>query len=101
MAGVMLAFFDRLSGQEHSLIGDLFAVGAAVLWARIALCARLTSISMERPEIQLFIQLLISAPILFVVVLFLVHLSVILPLSIGLVWRFNLLLLQALDFYFF
>lgn len=70
MVGVVWAFFDRSSSQAHSLTGDLLAVGAAVLWAGIALCARLTSISKERPETQLFIQLLISAPILFVVALF-------------------------------
>ncbi|MDG1936493.1 MAG: hypothetical protein P8I83_08790 [Paracoccaceae bacterium] len=49
---------------------DHFTIAAAILWDGIALSARLTSISKERPETQLFIQLFLSAPILFVVNLF-------------------------------
>ena len=66
VTGVIFAFFDfNLKHGHASLIGDLFAIGASIMWAGIALCARLTSISQEKPETQLLMQLIISAPLLF------------------------------------
>ena len=63
MGGVVLALADR-SGAPGSLIGDLFALGAALCWAGIALCVRITPLSTVPAEQQLMWQLLISAPVL-------------------------------------
>lgn len=71
MAGVVFALISRAGGPvvpsdgaTGSLTGDLLAVGASFGWAGIALCARATAMSRVRPEIQLFWQLLVSAPVL-------------------------------------
>ncbi|MCV6584895.1 MAG: DMT family transporter, partial [Marinibacterium sp.] len=53
MAGVVLALFDPATGQEGNLIGDLLALAAALCWAGIALCVRLTPVAQARPEMQL------------------------------------------------
>jgi len=66
MAGVTLALLDR-GGGSASLKGDLLGVFAAMCWAGIALTVRLTPLSQVRPEIQLFWQIAISAPILLLV----------------------------------
>ncbi|MBY5932775.1 DMT family transporter [Tateyamaria omphalii] len=63
MGGVVLALVDRDAGQGN-LLGDIFALGAALCWAGIALCVRVTSLSRIPAEQQLFWQLLISAPVL-------------------------------------
>ena len=64
-AGVALAFADRgANGAGYSLAGDLFALGGAVGWAALALCARVSAISRVRPEMQLMWQVLVSAPVL-------------------------------------
>lgn len=64
-AGVAWAIADRSSGQgQASLLGDLCALMAAWGWAGIALVARGTSLREVRPEMQLFWQVLVSAPIL-------------------------------------
>jgi drug/metabolite transporter (DMT)-like permease len=53
-----------------SLAGDLLALGASFCWCGIALTARLTRISEAVPEVQLFWQLAISAPLLVLAALF-------------------------------
>ena len=63
MLGVILAVLDRSSG-EVSLFGDLLALGAALSWAGIALCVRLTPFSEVPAEQQLIWQLVVSAPLL-------------------------------------
>ncbi|QBF31607.1 DMT family transporter [Thalassococcus sp. S3] len=63
MGGVALALFDR-SGAEGNLTGDLLALVGAMCWAGIALTARITPLSQARPEVQLYWQVLVSAPIL-------------------------------------
>ncbi len=64
-AGVAWAIADRSSGQgQASLLGDICALLAAWSWAAIALIARGTSMREVRPEMQLFWQVLVSAPIL-------------------------------------
>ncbi|ASM72124.1 MULTISPECIES: DMT family transporter [Roseobacteraceae] len=63
MAGVALALLDRSNGQA-SLLGDLLALFAAICWAAIALCVRVTPLARVPPEQQLLWQLLISAPLL-------------------------------------
>lgn len=66
MAGVAVALADRNGGQA-SLLGDLLALGAALGWGGIVLTVRLTPLAQERPETQLFWQLLVSAVMLLAV----------------------------------
>ncbi|WP_456388418.1 DMT family transporter [Profundibacter sp.] len=66
-AGVAYAIISRGAGGEGSLTGDMFALGAAIGWAGIALVARATRLSEVRPEMQVFWQVLVSAPILLLV----------------------------------
>ncbi len=66
-AGVSWAIISRGSGGEGSLTGDLFALGAAFGWAGITLVARVTRLSEVRSEMQVFWQVLVSAPILLAV----------------------------------
>jgi drug/metabolite transporter (DMT)-like permease len=66
MAGVAWALLDRPSGPEGegpSLLGDLLALTAAMFWAGIPLVIRLTGLSRERAETQLFCQLAVSVPL--------------------------------------
>lgn len=67
--GVAVALLDRDSGAA-SLWGDLAALGAALGWAATALLAKASPLNRERPEIQLFWQVLISAPLLLLASLF-------------------------------
>ena len=69
MGGVVLALLDR-SGADVSLLGDVLGLFAAVCWAGIALTVRLTPLAQEKPEVQLFWQLAISAPVLMIVAWF-------------------------------
>lgn len=63
--GVGWAILDRPSGQgQASLAGDLCALLAAWAWAAIALIARGTRLKEMRPDMQLFWQVLVSAPVL-------------------------------------
>lgn len=69
LAGVAWALLDRAAGapapgQAPSLLGDLCALGAALGWAGTALMTRLTRLRHERPEMQLYWQVLVSAPVL-------------------------------------
>jgi len=66
-AGVAYAILSRGSVGESSLAGDLFALGAAMAWAAIALVARATRLSEVRPEMQVFWQVVVSAPILLLI----------------------------------
>lgn len=59
--GVVWVLLDRDAGGVGSLWGDLFALGAALSWGGIALCARLTRLRELRPEAQLFWQVAVSA----------------------------------------
>jgi drug/metabolite transporter (DMT)-like permease len=66
-AGVLIAILSRgQGGGAGSLVGDVFALGAALGWAGIALIVRTTRLKAVRPEVQLLWQLAVSAPILFV-----------------------------------
>lgn len=63
--GVAWAILDRDTGAGRaSLTGDLCALGAAIGWATLALIARGTRLKEARPEMQLFWQVLVSAPVL-------------------------------------
>lgn len=63
VAGVAVAMADR-SGGENEFLGDLLCIGAAMIWAGIALVARLTPMNRSGPEMQLLYQLVVSALIL-------------------------------------
>lgn len=64
-AGVAWAIAARGgSAGSASLAGDLCALGGALSWAVIALCARGTRIREVGPETQLMWQVAVSAPIL-------------------------------------
>jgi len=63
MGGVALALADRSNGAA-SLAGDLLALTAALGWAGIILLMRLTPLSQASPVMQLFFQVLVSAPVL-------------------------------------
>lgn len=64
--GVAIAVLDRGGPGEASLLGDALALLAAMCWAGIALLARGAPVSKTRPEMQLFWQLAISAPLLLI-----------------------------------
>ncbi|CUH62730.1 putative inner membrane transporter yiJE [Thalassovita gelatinovora] len=66
LGGIALVLSVR-DGGEASLLGDLAALAAACGWAGIALTARLTRISEQVPELQLWWQLAVSAVILMLV----------------------------------
>ncbi|MCB1336019.1 MAG: DMT family transporter [Maritimibacter sp.] len=64
-AGVVWAIVDRTGlGGEASLVGDLAALVGAFGWMGVSLVARLTPISRQSPEMQMFWQVLVSAPVL-------------------------------------
>ncbi len=69
MGGVALAMLDRSNGAA-SLTGDILALVAAICWAGIALCVRVTGLSTAAPEQQLMWQLVMSAPLLLFAALF-------------------------------
>ena len=69
LAGVGWAMLDRDSAAGN-LWGDLAAFGAAVGWAATALMAKASPLRRERPEIQLFWQVAVSAPLLLLASLF-------------------------------
>ena len=71
VCGVALAFADRGGeARSPSLLGDILSLVGAFLWAGIALVVRATPAGNAAPETQLFWQLAVSAPILFVGSLF-------------------------------
>lgn len=66
-AGVAWAIINQGGPEgEASLLGDMMALGGAVAWAGIALCARGTRLRDVRPEMQLLWQLSVSAPLLLI-----------------------------------
>ncbi|WP_246139437.1 DMT family transporter [Falsiphaeobacter marinintestinus] len=65
MGGVILALLDR-SAAGGNLLGDVLALLAAFCWAGIALVVRMTPLSKSAPEVQLWFQLVVSAPVLLI-----------------------------------
>ncbi len=69
--GVVWAIVDRSGlGGDASLVGDLAALVAAWGWMGVSLAARLTPISRVSPEMQMFWQVSVSAPLLLLAALF-------------------------------
>jgi drug/metabolite transporter (DMT)-like permease len=64
IVGVGLVLSGRPIDGQASLAGDLAALSGAFGWAGIALTLRLTKLSGEKPETQLFWQLSVSAVLL-------------------------------------
>ena len=63
--GVVVALGTRGQGLAGgSLLGDMLALAAALAWAGIALCTKVTNVSILRPEMQLSVQLLVSGIVL-------------------------------------
>lgn len=69
LAGVALAILTR-DDRAGSLWGDIAALGAAIGWAAAAMLAKASPLARVRPEIQLFWQVSVSAPILLIVAVF-------------------------------
>lgn len=63
LAGVMVAVLDRTAGAS-SLTGDILALVAALAWAAIILLLRISPLQKVRAEMQLFLQISVSAVIL-------------------------------------
>lgn len=71
VVGVGVALLDEPpSWTPNALLGDLMCIAGAICWAGIALTARTTNLSRSTPEMQLTYQLLVSAPILLAVALY-------------------------------
>ena len=68
-SGVAWAILARDDGTAN-IWGDLAALGAAIGWAATALLAKVSPLNRVRPEMQLFWQVLISAPILLFAAMF-------------------------------
>ncbi|WP_373635512.1 DMT family transporter [Yoonia sp. SS1-5] len=68
-AGVCVAILGRDDGAGN-LWGDMAALAAAWGWALTALLAKASPLARVRPEIQLFWQVAVSAPILLIAALF-------------------------------
>ncbi len=63
LGGVAVAIFDRSSGNP-SLAGDVLALTAAFGWAAIILLLRISPLQKVRAEMQLFLQIAVSAVVL-------------------------------------
>ncbi len=69
--GVVLALSNNAQpATEYSFIGDLMCLAGAMMWAAIALLARLSRLNRSSPEMQLIYQLLVSAPVILLASLF-------------------------------
>jgi drug/metabolite transporter (DMT)-like permease len=72
-AGILLAFLEGFVSGRSTWVGDLCGVVAAFLWAATTIVIRTTRLSGAPAEKTALYQLAISAPILFVASLFLLH----------------------------
>ncbi|NBT32714.1 MAG: DMT family transporter, partial [Rhodobacteraceae bacterium] len=70
LAGVIWAMAVRDPTLHGSLWGDLAALGAAIGWAATAMMAKASPLRQARPEVQLWIQVAVSGPILVIAALF-------------------------------
>ncbi len=65
-AGVAVAFGDGITSGRGTLLGDLFGVLGAILWASTTLVIRASRLSEVSADKTLFYQLVVSAPVLFI-----------------------------------
>jgi drug/metabolite transporter (DMT)-like permease len=63
-AGIALAFGEGFAAARGSLLGDVFGLIAAVLWAATTVLIRATSLARVSAAKTLFYQLAVSAPML-------------------------------------
>jgi len=63
-AGIALAFGDGFAAARGSLLGDVFGLIAAALWAATTVLIRATSLARISAAKTLFYQLAVSAPML-------------------------------------
>ncbi|WP_425406153.1 DMT family transporter [Hwanghaeella sp.] len=69
--GVGVALLDEPpSWTPNAFLGDMMCLAGAMCWAGIALTARATNLSRSSAEMQLIYQLVVSAPVLLAVALF-------------------------------
>jgi drug/metabolite transporter (DMT)-like permease len=66
IVGIVLALSKNdTPATDLALVGDLFCLIGAMMWAAIALIARTTDFQKSSPEMQLLYQLAVSAPLIF------------------------------------
>ena len=63
VSGVVVAMWGR-EGGENELLGDIFCISGAMIWAAIGIVARVTPLNRSVPEMQLLYQLVVSAIVL-------------------------------------
>ena len=63
-SGILIAFMDKESGTEISWIGDLMAIGAALLWGSMTVVVKASPQRLLRAEKVLIYQLGVSALLL-------------------------------------
>jgi len=63
-AGLVAAFWDGLSSEKETWVGDLCGVAAAVLWAATTVLIRASKLAAAPPAKTLFYQLAVSAAVL-------------------------------------
>lgn len=63
VGGVIVAMWGRDGGQNE-LLGDIYCIAGAMLWAAVGLVARVTPMKRAVPEMQLLYQLVVSAIVL-------------------------------------
>jgi drug/metabolite transporter (DMT)-like permease len=65
IAGIVLALFNNEApSTDLALVGDIYSLLGAMMWAAIALIARTTNFRKSSPEMQLLYQLAVSAPLM-------------------------------------
>lgn len=71
LAGVMIVLAGRETSGVSSLTGDLLCLAGGVAWGLLTLTVRATHLAAERPERVIFMQLLISGVLLYLISLLL------------------------------
>ena len=71
IVGVVVALANNAAPvSDLAIIGDIFCLLGAMMWAGIALTARRSKLSKSGPEMQLLYQLAVSAPLILFAALF-------------------------------
>lgn len=64
-AGVVVAFYDRIGGDQDTWIGDLLCLAAGLFWGATTVAVKATRLRNQPPDKTLLYQLLVSAMLLF------------------------------------